>query len=172
MRWARSSRNIAAFLAAFFVVVLITPAAMAETGAAQILPVDPLKLVIATKNGQRSYFIEIADDFSERAVGMMFRRSAPADRAMLFDFGESRLVTMWMRNTFVPLDIVFIGEDLRIVKISADAEPLSLAIIGSQEPVRFALELAAGAAKRDGLRVGDSVEHPAITRSLAKAPAN
>jgi uncharacterized protein len=170
MRWAHSSRNIAAAMAAFFVVVLMTPAAKAENTTAQILPVDPQKLVIATKDGPRSYFIEVADDASERAVGMMFRKSAEPIRAMLFDFGETRLVTMWMRNTFLPLDIVFIGEDRRIVKISANAEPLSLAIIGSQEPVRFALEFAAGAAKRDGLRVGDLVAHPAVTRSLARAP--
>lgn len=157
-------------MAAFFLVGLIAPTAIAETSAAQILPVDPQKLVIATKNGWRSYFIEVADDSSERAVGMMFRRSTPADHAMLFDFGESRLVTMWMRNTFVPLDIVFIGEDMLIVKINANAVPQSLDIIGSGEPVRFALELAAGVAQRDGLQVGDSVQHPAIAASLAKVP--
>jgi uncharacterized protein len=159
-------------MAAFFVLVLTAPAALAETGGAQILPVDPQKLVIAAMDGPRSYFIEVADDSSERAVGMMFRKTAEPGRAMLFDFGETRPVTMWMRNTFVPLDIVFIGEDAKIAKISANTEPLSLAIIGSLEPVRFVLELAAGVARRDGLRVGDSVEHPAITRSLAKVPAN
>jgi uncharacterized protein len=159
-------------MAAFFVFGLILPAAVAQTNAAQILPVDPQKLVIGTKNGPRSYFIEVADESTERAIGMMFRRSAPADRAMLFDFGESRLVNMWMRNTFVPLDIVFVGDDMRIARIIFNAVPQSLDIIGSDEPVQFALELAAGVALRDGLQVGDLVQHPAIAAGLAKARAN
>jgi uncharacterized protein len=164
MRWASSSRNIAATLAAFFFLVLAATGAQSE--AAQILPLDPAPLVIATKNGLKSYSVEIADDASERAVGMMFRMSAPQDQGMLFDFGQTRLVTMWMRNTFAPLDIVFIGDDMRIVKISADAVPRSEEFISSREPVRFALELAAGEAERDGLRVGDLVQHPAIARAL------
>ena len=141
--------------------------AAAQTATAQILPLDAEPLVIATQNGPKSYLVEIADDASERAVGMMFRETAPQDRAMLFDFGQTRLVTMWMRNTFAPLDIVFIGDDMRIVKISANAVPKSEEFISSREPVRFALELAAGEAERDGLRVGDLVQHPAIAHALS-----
>jgi uncharacterized protein len=164
MRWASSSRNIAAALAAFFFLVLAAAAAQSET--AQILPLDAAPLVIATKNGPKSYLVEIADDASERAVGMMFRKTAPQDRAMLFDFGQTRLVTMWMRNTFAPLDILFIDDEMRIVKISPNAVPRSEEYISSGAPVRFALELAAGEAERDGLRVGDLVQHPAIARAL------
>jgi uncharacterized protein len=166
MRWASSSRNIAAVLAAFFCLGQPLLAA-AQTANAQILPLDPEPLLIATQDGPKSYLVEIADDASERAVGMMFRATAPQDRAMLFDFGQTRLVTMWMRNTFVPLDILFIDDEMRIVKISADAVPRSEDFISSREPVRFALELAAGEAERDGLRVGDLVQHPAIVRALS-----
>ncbi len=141
--------------------------AAAQTATAQILPLDLEPLVIATQNGPKSYSVEIADDAAERAVGMMFRKTAPRNQAMLFDFGQARLVTMWMRNTFVALDIIFIGDDMRIVKISADAVPGSEEFISSREPVRFALELAAGEAERDGLRVGDLVQHPAIVRALS-----
>ena len=131
-----------------------------------MLTVDPQPLMIESASGRRAYAIEIADDASERAIGMMFRKSAPEGRGMLFDFGQNRLVTMWMRNTFVPLDILFIDQEMRIVKISAKAEPQSLAIIGSGEPVRFVLELAAGAALRDGLRCGDIVQHPALALAV------
>jgi uncharacterized protein len=167
MRWASSSRNIAAALAAFFFLGLSFPAA-AQSQAAQILPLDSQPLVIASAGGPKSYKVEIADEASERAVGMMFREAAPRDRAMLFVFGQSRVVTMWMRNTFVPLDIIFIGEDGRIVKISPNAVPRSEEFIGSDAPVRFALELAAGQAARDGLRVGDLVQHHAMTGPLSK----
>ncbi len=169
MRWARSSRNSAAVLAAFFFLMLPPPFAIGESGTAQLLPLDPEPLVIETQSGPKSYLIEIADDASERATGMMFRKTAPPERGMLFNFGRTRLVTIWMRNTLVPLDILFIGEDLRIVRISAYAEPLSLEHIGSGEPVRFALELAAGVAKRDGLREGDMVRHPAMAAGMEKA---
>jgi uncharacterized protein len=165
MRWASSSRKTAALLAAFFVLGLAPPSA-AQSGTPQILPLDAAPVVIATKNGPKSYSVEIADDASERAVGMMFRTSAPQDRAMLFDFGQTRMVTMWMRNTFAPLDILFIGDDMRIAKISPNAVPRSEEFIGSGAPVRFALELAAGEAEHDGLRVGDLVQHPAIARAL------
>jgi uncharacterized protein len=171
MRLAISSGKTAAVLAAFFFVSLTSPAALAESAGAQILPLDPEPLVIAAKGGPKSYSVEIADDSSERAVGMMFRKTAPQDRAMLFDFGQTRMVTMWMRDTYVPLDILFIDESMRIVKISANAVPRSDDIIGSGGPVRFALELAAGEAERDRLSIGDLVQHPAIARALKGAPA-
>jgi uncharacterized membrane protein (UPF0127 family) len=171
MRWASSSQKLAAILAAFFFLALPSPAGAAESGSAQILPLDPQPLVIATRNGPKSFSVEIADDDSERSIGMMFRTSAPQDRAMLFDFGQTRMVTIWMRNTFVPLDIIFISDDMRIVKISPNAVPHSEELIGSGEPVRFALELAAGKAQQDGILVGDLVQHPAITRALSGEPA-
>ena len=132
-----------------------------------MLPLDPQPLVIATQSGPKSYLVEIADDASERAVGMMFRASAPQNRGMLFDFGQTRLVTMWMRNTFAPLDIIFISDEMRIVKISPNAVPRSEEFIGSGEPVRFALELAAGEAERGGMKPGDLVQHSAIMRALS-----
>ena len=171
MRWAHSSQNIAVVMAAFFFMAVPLPAA-ADEGSAQILPLDPQPVVIATRNGPKSYSVEIADDASERAVGMMFRKSAPQDSAMLFDFGQTRLVTMWMRNTFVPLDILFIDDEMRIVTISRNAVPRSEEFISSGGPVRFALELAAGEADRDGLRVGDRVRHPAMVRDRNGVQAN
>jgi uncharacterized protein len=166
MRWASSSRNIAAVLAAFFFLVLPPSAAFGLENSPQVLPFDPQPLVIITKDGPRSYKIEVADDAPERAIGMMFRKTAPPGRAMLFDFGQTRLVSIWMRNTLAPLDILFIDDAMRIVKINPNAVPRSEEYIGSGEPVRFALELAAGAAQRDGIQVGDLVQHPALARAL------
>ncbi len=158
-------------MAAFFFLGVPLPAAAGE-GSAQVLPLDPQPVVIAAQSGSKSYSVEIADNASERAVGMMFRKTAPQDRAMLFDFGQTRLVTMWMRNTFVPLDILFIDDEMRIVTISRNAVPRSEEFISSGGPVRFALELAAGEADRDGLRVGDLVQHPAMVRDRNGAQAN
>jgi uncharacterized protein len=162
MRWARSSRKSAAVLAAFFFLLALTRAAFALDGSPQVLPLDPAPVTIATQSGEKSFQVEIADTGGERAIGMMHRKSMPRDQGMLFVFETSRMVTMWMKNTYVPLDIIFIDEKGAIAAIRADAAPLSLDIIGSGGEVRFALELNAGAAKANGMSVGDRVRHPVI----------
>ena len=162
MRWARSSRKSAAVLAAFFFILALTRASPAQDGSPQILPLDPAPVTIATQSGEISFQVEIADTGSERAIGMMHRKSMPQDQGMLFVFEASRLVTMWMKNTYVPLDIVFIDEKGAVAAIRPDTAPLSLDIIGSGGEVRFALELNAGAAKANGISVGDRAGHPVI----------
>jgi uncharacterized protein len=161
MRWAFSSRKTAAVLAAFFFSLLISGCAHSQD-AAQQLPLDPQALEIATSAGIKTYLVEIADDNSERGIGLMNRKSMPDGQGMLFDFQTTRLVQMWMKNTFVPLDILFIGENGRVESIAENTVPQSLDIIGSKDEVRFALELAAGTAKRDGLRPGDQLRHRVI----------
>ena len=90
----------------------------------------------------------------------MFRRYLPDDRGMLFDFGKDEVVQMWMKNTYIPLDMVFVGRDGRVVSIAADTEPLSERTISSGGPVTGVIELNAGAAAKMGLKVGDQVRHP------------
>jgi uncharacterized protein len=160
MRWAFSSRKIAAVLAAFFVSVFLTGCTHAED--IQQLPLDPQPLEIVTSAGAKTYLIEIADDNNERGIGLMNRKSMPDGQGMLFDFQTTRLVQMWMKNTFVPLDILFIEEDGRIESIAENTVPQSLDIIGSKDEVRFALELVAGTAKREGIKPGDQVRHRVI----------
>jgi uncharacterized membrane protein (UPF0127 family) len=130
-------------------------------GRAMILPVDPTPLVAVTKSGERSFSVEIADTAAEREAGLMFRQQMAGDHGMLFVFDEAQDVNFWMKNTPMPLDLVFAGQDGRIRAI-IHGEPQSEAIITPGKPVRFVLELKAGTAARDGIADGDLLRHPAI----------
>jgi len=122
-------------------------------------------LSITTQGGQRQIFrVEVARNDADRAQGLMFRRSMPADQGMLFDFGRVEPVSMWMQNTYLPLDMLFIRADGTIARIAANTEPLSTRTISSGEPVLSVLELNAGTAARLGIKAGDRVEHPIFKR--------
>ena len=117
------------------------------------------KLVIITRDGVHHDFnVEMATATNQQTVGLMFRKSVPPDGGMLFDWGSPRDSQMWMRNTLVPLDMVFIDADGRIRSIAENTVPESLAVIDSRGPVRATLELAAGTTARLDIRVGDKVE--------------
>jgi uncharacterized membrane protein (UPF0127 family) len=117
-------------------------------------------LTIESGSGTLSFEVELAITPEQRRQGLMFRERLDAGHGMLFDFGRSAPVTMWMRNTFIPLDMLFIDADGRIARIAADTEPLSDAVIGSGGPVRAVLELPAGTSAEHGIAVGDRVVHP------------
>ncbi len=118
-------------------------------------------LTIVTKAGQRHEFqVEVARNDADRAQGLMYRRSMAPDRGMLFDFARVEPVSMWMQNTYIPLDMFFIRPDGTIARIAENTEPLSTRTISSGEPVLGVLELIAGSAKRLGLHPGDRVVHP------------
>jgi uncharacterized membrane protein (UPF0127 family) len=122
-------------------------------------------LSIVPQNGQRHTFqVEVARNDSDRAQGLMFRRSMPADRGMLFDFGRIEPVSMWMQNTYLSLDMLFIRPDGTIARIAANTEPLSTRTISSGEPVLAVLELNAGTAAKLGIKPGDRIEHPVFKR--------
>lgn len=133
-------------------------------GQAMMLPVDPTPLVAETASGKRSFSIEIADTSAEREAGLMFRRTMADDHGMLFVFEKPGEVNFWMKNTPMPLDLVFVGQDGKIKAIKR-GEPESEAIISPGRPVSFVLELKAGTAAKDGLRDGDLLRHPAIARA-------
>jgi uncharacterized protein len=130
-------------------------------GQAMILPVDPSPLVAVTKGGERSFSVEIADTSVEREAGLMFRRTMADDHGMLFVFEGPQEVNFWMKNTPMPLDLIFVGQDGKIRAIK-QGEPQSEAIISPGEPVRFVLELKAGTATKDGIEDGDVLRHPII----------
>jgi uncharacterized membrane protein (UPF0127 family) len=125
------------------------------------LPVDPAPLVVETAGGERSFAIEVADDTSERSAGLMFRESMDDDHGMLFVFPETKEAGFWMKNTPMPLDLIFIGEDGRVRGI-LPGEPFSEAVISPGKPVRFVLELKRGTADKAGIKDGDLLRHPAI----------
>jgi uncharacterized membrane protein (UPF0127 family) len=137
---------------------LLPAAALAQEGPQPRLPTEPL--VIITRDGRQHRFtVEMATTPEQQAIGLMFRTEVKPDEGMLFDWGSPRESLMWMRNTLVPLDMVFITAEGRIHRIAERTVPLSLATISSQGPVRATLELAGGTAERLGLRPGDRVLH-------------
>ena len=146
--------------AALFAAILAPLAALAQPGVDRPQPkLREEPLAIIGRDGTRHEFrVEMAVRPEDQMVGMMFRTSMAPDEGMLFDWGQPRDSAMWMRNTLIPLDMVFIAADGRIHRIHERAVPQSLATIESRGPVRATLELAAGTAERLGLRPGDTVE--------------
>lgn len=141
--------------------VLADGAGATRAGEPMLLPVDPERLVIVTGGGERSFSIEIADEEGERSAGLMFRRSMADDHGMLFVFEQTRRLAFWMKNTPMPLDLIFIGDDGRIVSV-LQGEPFSTAPIAPVGTARFVLELKAGTAQKAGIGDGDRVRHPQI----------
>ncbi len=124
------------------------------------------RLEIITGSGSAVFMVEIAKTPEQKARGLMYRKQMPADHGMLFDFGREQLIMMWMKNTFLSLDMIFINADGRIRKIAENTKPLSLEIIESKAKVRAVLELLGGTAKRLGLKPGDLVRHPIFRLSV------
>jgi len=136
-------------------------------GREMVLPVDPEPLVVETAKGERSFTVEIADSPEERERGLMFREDMEDTHGMLFVFEEQQDVGFWMKNTPMPLDLIFISQD-GTIKAVKRGQPFSEASISPGVPVRFVLELKAGTAAEYDIADGDKVRHKAI--SLAPGP--
>jgi uncharacterized protein len=132
---------------------------LASLAAAALAEVKTSPLIIDTEGGARRFTVELAATPEEQAQGLMFRRALAADAGMLFDLGGTRPATFWMKNTIIPLDMIFIAADGRIADIHERAVPLSEAMIESKVPVRAVLELNGGTAARLGIHEGDVVHH-------------
>ncbi len=123
---------------------------------------EPPKLesiTISTNFSSTMLTAEIADTEELRERGLMFRHIMPPDQAMLFDFGKPRPVAMWMKNTYMSLDMLFVREDGTIAAIAENTTPKSLDTVSVQEPVKGVIELAAGTAKRLGIHQNDKIFH-------------
>ena len=112
---------------------------------------------IVTSSGVHAFSVELATNDAERARGLMFRKSLPEGHGMLFDFQTDQQVQFWMRNTYIPLDMIFIRGDGRVLNIAQNATPLSDALIPSAGPVRGVLEVIAGTARKYHIAPGDRV---------------
>lgn len=148
-----------------------TPAAAAPAptsavvgGAVGEAPAGFEPLVAVTPSGRTRFFVEVADNDAERERGLMFRKEVPPDRGMLFDFHTPREVAFWMKNTLIPLDIIYIRTDGTVLSIARNTTPLSEAPIPSGGPVVGVLELAGGRAGQIGLMPGDRIEHRIFKR--------
>jgi hypothetical protein len=125
---------------------------------AKAASVQPLEIV--TKSGVQVFSVEMATTEQEKETGLMYRKELADGKGMLFDFSPEQQVSMWMKNTFVSLDMIFIRADGRILRIAENTEPQSTAIIASQGLVKGVLEVVAGTAKKYGIAPGDRVGHP------------
>jgi uncharacterized membrane protein (UPF0127 family) len=116
-------------------------------------------LSIDTAKGPVAFQVEIADDEAERERGLMYRTALAPNRGMLFIFEDAAPRAFWMKNTYIPLDIVYIGADGRIVSIAANAEPFNETPIPSNGQAKGVLEIYGGRAAQLGLKPGDRVNH-------------
>jgi uncharacterized membrane protein (UPF0127 family) len=124
------------------------------------------ELTIHRQDGRiLNFVVELATNDAEREQGLMNREDMKPDRGMLFDFGVSRPVYMWMKNTYLPLDMLFISADGRITSIRSDTLPLSEDIINSHGAVRFVLEINSGISYTLGIKPGDTVTSAQIERA-------
>jgi uncharacterized protein len=139
--------------------VLLFASAPLSTALAQGNPPLPtIQLSIQTATGlTHNFTVELAATLEQQAYGLMFRRELAADRGMLFPFGEARYASFWMKNTLIPLDMLFLDAEGRIAFIHRRARPHSLEPISSPVPVVAVLEIPGGEADRQDIRVGDRV---------------
>ncbi|MFA7440960.1 MAG: DUF192 domain-containing protein [Sphingomonadaceae bacterium] len=143
--------------------ILVTAAASVHTAPLATVEGQPqtglreIPLVIRTADGGvHRYRVEVAETAQQQATGMMFRTEMPRDHGMLFPMRPARVATFYMRNTLVPLDIIFIATDNRVLNIGA-GKPLDESIVASDGEAAAVLELNAGEAQRIGLQPGDHI---------------
>src|SRR6266699_776682 len=148
-------RCLLVLLAALSVLTLPSADLAGRLAAAELQPLE-----IASKTGVHVFAVEMAVTPEEQAKGLMFRRELPEGQGMLFDFRHEQPTSFWMKNTYVPLDMIFIRADGRIARIAENTVPLSEALVPSGWPVRAVLEVNAGMARKLGIAPGDRVAHP------------
>jgi uncharacterized membrane protein (UPF0127 family) len=153
-----SLRHVSAWLAIAATIVL-GAAAIGEARGASFQTLE-----IATKSGVQIFTVEMATTEDEKTTGLMYRKELADGKGMLFDFSPEQQISMWMKNTYVSLDMIFIRADGRILRIAENTEPLSTKIISSGGLARGVLEVPAGTAQKYGIAPGDRVAHPLFNR--------
>ena len=129
-------------------------------GAQEAFEISPLR--VETAKGSHDLTVELALTPAQQAQGLMFRPEMAADAGMLFVHPRPRLLTMWMRNTLIPLDMVFAGPDGTVIHVVERTIPLSAKTISSRKPAKAVLELNAGTVARLDIRPGDRLVHPML----------
>lgn len=135
---------------------------LAMVGAKAEASLERLEIVTAT--GAHEFQVELADKPSERSKGLMYRKSMPENQGMLFDFHVEGPVMMWMKNTYIPLDMIFVSRQGVVTHVAANTVPMSEEVISSGGPAYAVIELNAGVADRIGLKAGDQIRHRAFRR--------
>jgi len=155
-----SDRSVGSYRArAWLWISVVAVVVGASSGAGvQAASVQPLEIV--TKSGVQVFSVEMATTEEEKTTGLMYRKELADGKGMLFDFEPEQEVSMWMKNTFISLDMIFIRADGRILRIAENTEPQSTKIIPSRGLAKGVLEVIAGTAKKYGIAPGDRVGHP------------
>ena len=138
-----------------FAIMLLAGSASAQSG-------EVRKIEIASRSGTHSFLVELAVDDNQRARGLMYRKELPEGRGMLFDFQREQDVSFWMKNTYIPLDMIFIRANGTVRRIAANTEPLSERMVPAGGPVRYVLEVIGGTARKLGIEPGDRVTGAAL----------
>lgn len=152
----------AAMIAALLLFVVMAFQMVTLSSAQKAMRQDTLKLI--TASGAHTFTIEIAEKDEDKARGLMFRRTLAPDAGMLFPYEPPQEITMWMKNTYISLDMVFIRADGVVHRIATGTEPFSEKVIASEGTAAAVLEVIAGTAQRIGLKPGDRVEHAMFAR--------
>jgi uncharacterized membrane protein (UPF0127 family) len=155
-----SGAVLSALLHFFAAALLVFTAALPAAPRALALEKQPLTFI--TASGSHEITVEVADSEEERSTGLMFRRSIGEKEGMLFIYDGEQDISMWMKNTYISLDMIFVKRDGVISHIEANTEPFSQEIIGSGGPALAVIEMGGGSARRLGLKPGDRVRHPAF----------
>jgi uncharacterized protein len=143
------------FVLAVLLVVVANTAAYA-----QLETFPKTELTIVSASGRHKFNVEVAKTPGQMEQGLMFRRSLAADAGMIFDYGAPSMAAMWMKNTLIPLDMLFVDARGRVINIHERAIPGSLDPIGAAAPARAVIELNGGTAARLGIKPGDQVVFP------------
>src|ERR1044072_2234638 len=151
----RNLTPAAALVVAALIVVLLNTAALAASFQT---------LEIVTKSGVQVFSVEMATTEQEKETGLMYRKELADGKGMLFDFSPEQQISMWMKNTYIPLDMIFIRADGRILRIAENTEPMSTRIISSGGLAKGVLEVIAGTAQKYGIQPGDRVAHPLFNK--------
>ena len=133
-----------------------TPVALERSAAG----LDQLPLTIVSGGNTHRFTVEVARSIEQQQTGMMNRNSVAPDRGMIFPYDPPQTVAFWMKNTLIPLDLIYIAPGGKILRIEANAVPLSLDQLPSGGPIEAVLELAGGRSAELGLKAGDQVNWP------------
>lgn len=150
--------------------VWLIAAAVGLPAGAAVAACAPDAVEIRGPSGQQRFAVEVADDGAERAQGLMFRESMPMSAGMLFVYDAPQRAAFWMKNTLIPLDMIFADETGRIRRVHAQAVPGDTTPIEGGEGIRFVLEINGGLAARMGIVEGAELRHPAIPQRTAAWP--
>ena len=142
-----------------FIAMLSVASFSIQAVSQSIITFKKSKLKIITLKGESEFDVELAVSERQQSQGLMYRRAMAINAGMLFDYGVPRHIQMWMKNTYIPLDMIFIDRQGKILNIVERTIPHSEAIVASKGPARAVLELNSGMASRLGARIGDTVIH-------------